>query len=166
MNQLRLELEHLKEVETRAQSSIGDLKKVVEQLRTENAKLQNAEHASESVASQIRAIALQATGNSKLFSAVVETLEINEFLPLLVKNKIEVALYRYLGLPGATQELTDLIRLAKSNAKLGEEDIDLLYLIRDQRNAAAHPRGRENSLRARAIIALLAAAIVWPRISP
>jgi hypothetical protein len=119
------ELDQLKQAEVDARTTLDKQSALLESLRAENAELRRAAEPGEAFNRQIKGIALQATGNSKLFATVLSKLEVTEFLPLRIKDEVEGALSRYLGRPVGTEELTELIRLAKSKDTLG---LDLHFL--------------------------------------
>jgi hypothetical protein len=166
LGRIRSEVAELRLTEANAKSALETQTTLMERLRAENAELRRSAEPRGSFTKQIKDIAFQAAANSKVFAAVLNRLELTEFLSIRIKDEVEGALGRFLEQPAGPVELTELIKLARSRDVLGAEDIDLLYLIRDQRNAVAHPRGREKTLLARAVISLLAAAVVWPRLSP
>jgi hypothetical protein len=116
-------------------------------------------------AGKVKEIAREASGKNKTFEVFLDGLALDEFLPIRLKEEIEIALSDFLAIQSGSQELTDLIKIAKTRDLFSQEDIDLLYTIRNQRNVAAHPRWARRTLPARTILSPYAAAIVWPKLA-
>jgi hypothetical protein len=165
LQQLEGDLEQSRQAEAGARVEAEELQKMVSSLRLEMADLRRASEPEVVFTKLAKELAFQASGKSESFGPFLASQELGEFLPIRLQEEIEIALSGFLGVQLGSQELTDLIKVAKSKGNLDQEEIDLLYLVRNQRNAAAHPRKVKRTLRARAFLSLYAAAIIWPKIA-
>lgn len=119
--------------------------------------------ADKSIQTQIKAMALEATGNDDKFAALLEQLDFGTNLPIKLARFLERELRNLLVVPEDDRvDLNELLQQAKDAEILPRDAIDLAHLIRKQRNIIAHADAYEKTYQARSIMCLFASALLWP----
>jgi hypothetical protein len=112
--------------------------------------------------SMLKDFAIEATGGDSRFTHIVSHTSISAELPILLAKYLEDDLRRLLGKRDQATTLHDLIMEVRDAEALPPEAIDLGHLIRKQRNIVAHGEAYGTTIRARALLCLFAAALLWP----
>jgi hypothetical protein len=110
-------------------------------------------------------LALDAANNDAHFAEIVRDAEIGDQLALRLHSELVSALAALLPGGNETSSLHELLTYARGHEILSPEEIDLAHTIRAQRNVVAHPKKSQNSTKARVLLVLYAAALLWPELT-
>lgn len=112
---------------------------------------------------EIKEIVKNASGNNN-FNKFVEKLRIDNNAPIEIAKYLENRLRDYLSLNDKNVGLYDLISMARDAEIMSEEAVNLAHLIRRQRNILAHEKVDIKTHKARILLILLSAALLWPQL--
>ncbi len=113
----------------------------------------------------IREKAKEASGGNKKFCLLVDRLSFNHSLPISLLAEMEKELRRALKCRDHSVTLYDLLIQAENEGILTSKELDLAHSIRKQRNLLAHEVIEKETLVARLIFCLFAAALLWSEFS-
>ncbi|MEZ4870462.1 MAG: hypothetical protein R3C14_54540 [Caldilineaceae bacterium] len=112
----------------------------------------------------IKGAAKGATGGEHKFELLVDSLNLNETLPISLVSKLEEELRLMLNLSDPGLRLHDLLVQARDAELLPQDALDLAHIIRKQRNLLAHGSVYNKTHEARILLCLFAAALLWPEL--
>ena len=109
----------------------------------------------------IREKAKDAAGGNKKFCLLVDRLHFNHSLPIDLVVEMEKELRRVLKCHDRSITLYDLLIQSNNEGILTSKELDLAHSIRKQRNLLAHEVIEKETLVARLLFCLFAAALLW-----
>lgn len=162
-SQLKEAQGRLAEVEERA----DNLSKALDASKKENANLRIELEAARSdravegrLTARLRALALQASSGNPEFVAVLKSIKTTSRYPVDLALALERHLRASLN-DDETPTLSAVIAKADAAGMLTPEAVDLAHALRKQRNTAVHSTLDDTAMRARALLSLLTAALLW-----
>jgi hypothetical protein len=159
------ELERLRKSGAVVEAEAERLRAANAALQTEVAKRQTASDPATSFHGLVKETAKDATGRDPKFSALIDRLPVNDSLPNELVKQLERELRRILSSDDRNQSLHDLITMARDSESLTERGIDLAHTIRRHRNILTHENTDARTHKARVLLCLFAAALLWPEFS-
>jgi hypothetical protein len=106
--------------------------------------------------------AKEATSNDSKFIGIIGKSRLESSLLTDITNKMAVELRKLTNNNDRESSLYDLIGQASENELLPPEAIDMAHIIRKERNKVVHGEVYGKTHEARIILALFAAALLWP----
>lgn len=115
---------------------------------------------------QLKKLAIEASGEDTKFTNQIKALDINKDFTLKIHKALEIELRQILGSDNTNKKdnMSDLLRKVKEMKLLSDEAIELAYWIKNQRNVVAHVDGDEKTYKARAVLCLMTASMIWPEL--
>ncbi|MBN2566266.1 MAG: hypothetical protein JXB46_11205 [Candidatus Eisenbacteria bacterium] len=165
------QLEKVQDRLAKTQERADSLVKAIDASKKENAKLRielEGARSSSSVdgrlTARLQTLAIQGSSGSAEFAAALKSVKTTSRYPV----DLALALERHLRASLKNDDpasLHDLIVQADEAGLLTPEAVDLAHALRRQRNTAVHSTPDEKAMRARALLSLFTAALLWRELS-
>lgn len=111
-----------------------------------------------------RQAAFYASGGHRSFRSLILALKLDVSLPIHVAAQLETRLRVHFRDLDPSINLSGLIRQAQEAGVLDDDAVDMAHIVRKQRNALVHSTSTRADSTARILLALYAAAILWPKL--
>jgi len=158
IGQLQAELKKIKIEQAKHEKQLAESNAYASQLAEKLARRQSAI----SFDDQLKERALEATAGDHKFGKLLERLTIDRGLPIDLARAMDVEFRQLLDLGDQDINSYGLISEAADADAIPKDAIALAHLIRKQRNIIAHDDVHHSTYRAREILCLFAAALLWP----
>lgn len=148
-------------------TQIQALKRKLTEVQAESERLNRSTSSSQKSISDddiLKQIAVQATGNDPKFAKLMSKTKLDDMLPNQLTKEIEKDLRKLLGEEDPSSSLFDLLSQAKDSEKLQQDAIELAHIIRKQRNTIIHSEVYQPTYKARILLCLFAASLLWPEL--